>query len=151
MQTDAYRLWSCRIVTFAISALAAASAAYWGLKAWSSPAPAASSLPASAWMPAGPKALALALGGGLATPAASGEGTVAAAPSRYALVGVVAARAHGGAALISIDGQEAKPVRVGAALEGGLVLESVTGRRAVLSSGGSGADKVTLELPPPDS
>ena len=102
-------------------------------------------------MPAGPKALALALGGGLATPAASGEGTVAAAPSRYALVGVVAARAHGGAALISIDGQEAKPVRVGAALEGGLVLESVTGRRAVLSSGGSGADKVTLELPPPDS
>ena len=142
MQTDASRLWLSRIVTFTISGLAAASAAYWGLKAWgpSTPLVAASAL---AWAPpVGPKALALALGGGLAPQAPS---EAAAAPSRYALLGV-AGNAHGGAALISVDGQPAKPVRVGATVAGALVLKSVTGRRAVLSSGdGPG---LTLELPP---
>jgi general secretion pathway protein C len=146
MQTDVYRLWPSRIVTFAMAALAAASAAYWGLKTLGPSAPAAATALSATWAsPVSPKALALALGGGLAAQAE----TTPAAASRYALVGVVAARSHGGAALISIDGQEAKPVRVGALVDGGLVLESVTGRRAVLSSGrDSGADKVTLELPP---
>jgi general secretion pathway protein C len=87
------------------------------------------------------------LGGGLAAPAAAGE---APAASRYALVGVAARGSEGGAALISIDGQEARPFRVGAQLEGGMVLQSVTGRRAVLSSGVAGAATVTLELPPLD-
>jgi len=144
MQTDASRLWLSRIVTFTIAGLAAASAAYWGLKAWglSTPPVAAPAL-ALAWAPpVGPKALALALGGGLAPQAPS---EAAAAPSRYALLGV-AGNAHGGAALISVDGQPAKPVRVGATVAGALVLKSVTGRRAVLSSGdGPG---LTLELPP---
>lgn len=144
MQTDASRLWLSRIVTFTISGLAAASAAYWGLKAWAPSAPVAAPALALAWAPpVGPKALALALGGGLA-PQAPGEAPPA--PSRYALLGVVAGKARGGAALISVDGQPARPVRVGAPVEGGLVLQSVTGRRAVLSSGdGPG---VTLELPP---
>lgn len=148
MQTDAYRLWSSRIVTFAVCALAAASAAYWGLKAWGPSMPVAAPMVATAWgPPVSPKAVARALGGGLA---ASG-GDTHPAISRYALVGVVAGRSHGGAALISVNGQEAKPVRVGALVEDGLMLQSVTGRRAVLSSGADAAAKVTLELPPLDN
>lgn len=148
MQTDAYRLWSSRIVTFAVAALAAASAAYWGLKGWGSSRPVAAPTMALAWAPpVGPKALALALGGGLA-PQPSGE-SAPPVVSRYALLGVVAGRSEGGAALISVDGQEARPVRVGAQLAGGLVLKSVTGRRAVLSSGADGSE-LTLELPPLD-
>jgi general secretion pathway protein C len=143
MQTDASRLWLSRIVTFTMAGLAAASAAYWGLKAWG-PSPVAAPALALAWAPpVGPKALALALGGGLAPQA---PGAAPPAPSRYALLGVAAGNAQGGAALISVDGQPARPVRVGAAVEGALVLQSVTGRRAVLSSGdGAG---LTLELPP---
>ncbi|MDQ3058011.1 MAG: general secretion pathway protein C [Pseudomonadota bacterium] len=148
MQTDAYRLWSSRIVTFVVAALAAASAAYWGLKAWGPSGPATASTLAVAWaQPVGPKALALALGGGLAAPVASSNATPPAV-SRYALVGVVAARSRGGAALISIDGQEAKPVRVGSPVDAHLVLQSVMGRRAVLSSEANSAAIITLELPP---
>ncbi len=144
MQTDALRLWLSRIVTFTISGLAAASAAYWGLKAWGPSTPVAAAAMALAWAPpVGPKVLALALGGGRA-PQDSAEAPPT--PSRYALLGVAAGNAHGGAALISVDGQPAKPVRVGAPVEGALVLQSVTGRRAVLSSGEG--PRVTLELPP---
>lgn len=151
MQTDAYRLWSSRIVTFSVCALATASAAYWGFKTWNSSTPVNTPKLAVAWTPPGsPKAVAQALGGGLAAPMASAENKPSAA-SRYVLTGVVASGAQGGAALISVDGQEAKPVRVGAQVEGGWMLASVTSRRAVLSSGtGAAAARVTLELPLPD-
>ena len=68
--------------------------------------------------------------------------------SRYALVGVIAGLSRTGAALISVDGQEARPVRVGNAVDGKLMLLSVSGRRAVLSSGADAAEKITLDLPP---
>lgn len=151
MQTDAYRLWSTRIVTFTVSALAAASAAFWGLKGWS---PAMSSAAPAVMLaqvsPVSPQAVARALGGGLASaPAASGM-QAPPAISRYVLVGVVAAgHSRGGAALISVDGQEAKPVRVGGRVDGGLVLQSVAGRRAVLSSDVGAPADITLELPLP--
>jgi general secretion pathway protein C len=148
MQTDAYRLWSTRIVTFVMSALAAASAAYWGLKAWqpekSSLAPTVVTAQAS---PLSPLAVAQALGGGVA-PA---QAVVQATPvvSHYALVGVMAVRfPSGGAALISVDGSEAKPVRVGNLVNEGMVLLSVTGRSAVLASTNENPQKFTLELPP---
>lgn len=151
MQTDVYRLWSSRIVTFTVCALAAASAVYWGLKAWGAPAPAViPALAVASAQPVDAKALARALGGGLA-PAQESAQEVSPAASRYALLGVVAGSSEGGAALISVDGQEATPVRVGAAVEGGLVLESVTGRQAVLSSGGDDGAKMTLELPSLDN
>ena len=147
MQTDVYRLWSSRIVTFTLWGLVAASAVYWGLKVSQvSTSPGIPALAVASAPPAGPKALARALGGGLAISQASNDETPPAA-SRYALVGVVAGLSQRGAALISIDGQEAKPVRVGSPVEGSLVLESVTGRRAVLSSGADAGEKVTLELP----
>ena len=150
MQTDAYRLWSIRIVTFALSALAAASVAYWGLRAWqTTPALAvrtAVDVPAAS--PAGPQAVALALGGGLASPAVAGP-PAAPVASRYALVGVLAGTSRKGAALISVDGQEAKPVRVGAPVDANMVLLSVSRRGAVLSTGTDATARLTLDLPQP--
>ena len=150
MQTDAYRLGSIRIVTFALSALAAASAGYWGLKAWEAGPPSAipTAVLAQAASSFGPQAVARALGGGLALAPVA---TLPTAPvaSRYALVGVVAGNSRKGAALISVDGQEAKPVRVGAQVDANMVLLSVSGRRAVLSSGANATAKVTLDLPMP--
>jgi general secretion pathway protein C len=146
MLTDASRLWSTRIVTFTISALAAASVVYWGLKGWGphvpSTAPAVVMAQASA---VNPQAIARALGGGLA-PVAAAPGASPAA-SRYALVGVAARRLNTGAALISVDGQDAKPVRVGSLVDEGMMLESVAGRRAVLSSTTDASLKLTLEMP----
>lgn len=62
------------------------------------------------------------------------------ASGRYALVGVVAdggrtsqvGRSHGGVALITIDGQRAKPYAVGAPVDGRWVVHSVTTRTVVL-------------------
>lgn len=151
MQTDAYRLWFTRIVTFSLSALAAASAAYWGLGGWG---PAGTAVAPTAAITAtpnvSPQALARALGGGIAVQSVSAGGEKPAAASRYALLGVVAA--HGrGAALISVDGQPAKPVRVGNSVDGGLLLQSVTARRAVLASSVSAPAEITLELPLPSN
>lgn len=145
MQTDVYRLWSTRIVTFAISALAAASVAYWSLKGWKPETPSAVPVVAQA-SPVTPQAVARALGGGLA-PAAAPVSGAAPAISRYALVGVVAGRLRAGAALISVDGQEARAVRVGTLVDDGMTLESVIGRRAILASTAGASLKLTLELP----
>lgn len=146
MQTDVYRLWSTKIVTFAISALAAASVVYWGLKGWRPHTPSAVPVAVVAQAsPVNPQAIARALGGGMAsvTPVSG----AAPAISRYALVGVVAGRLLAGAALISVDGQEARTVRVGTLVDDGMKLESVTGRRAILSSTAGTSVKLTLELP----
>ena len=146
MQTDAYRLWSTRIVTFALSALAAASAGYWGLKGWGPSTPSApSTVLAEQAPPLDAQAIVRALGGGQALAA------IASSPipvtSRYDLVGVVAGRLRAGAALIAVDGQEAKPVRVGTLVDNDMVLESVNGRQAVLSSSTEKTKKIVLEMP----
>ena len=147
MQTDAYRLWSTRIVTFVISALAAASVVQWSFKVWGLSTPA---VPSAALVepapPANPQAVARALGGGLA-PAPTVALNAVPAGSRYNLVGVVAGRIRAGAALISVDGQEAKPVRVGSLVDNEMVLESVNGRQAILASSAGGPEKLTLEMP----
>ena len=145
MQTDAHSPWLTRIVTFAVSALAAASVAYWGVKGWGSAVTApAATVALTAAPPVG--ALARALGGGKA----AADVGAPAAISRYALLGVVASRGRD-AALISIDGQEAKPVRVGHPVDDRLVLQSVTARRAVLASSLDAPAQVTLDLPLPGS
>jgi general secretion pathway protein C len=86
-----------------------------------------------------------------ATPAAAGAGPVAAPAqsTRFALVGVVSARSKGGAALIATDGKPAKPYRVGAVVEEGLVLQSVAPRRATLGPTSGGPAAFTLEMPLP--
>jgi general secretion pathway protein C len=69
--------------------------------------------------------------------------------SRFQLLGVAAGVASGGgAAVISVDGKPARPYRVGAAIEEGLVLQSVKGRTATLAATPVGPPLLTLELPP---
>ncbi|MEO8012702.1 general secretion pathway protein C [Polaromonas sp.] len=133
-------------MTFAISALAAASVVYWGLKVWGLSTPAVPAATLVEPMPAvSSQAIARALGGGMA-PVATAS-TAAPAASRYNLIGVVAGRIRAGAALISVDGQDAKPVRVGTLVDNEMVLESVNGRQAVLSSSTGSPAKLTLEMP----
>ena len=147
MQKDAYRLWSARIVTFVIAALAAASAVYWGLKAWGPDTPSTTPTVMLTQPPGiSSQAVARALGGGQVSAQVTPD--AAPAPSRYALVGVVAGRSQAGAALISVDGQEARPVRVGSLVDDDIMLKSVSARSAVLSSATENSAKFTLELPP---
>lgn len=147
MVTNLQSRWAVAGSTFILWGLVAASAVFWGLKMSARSTglpsvPVATRLPA----PADPVAIARLLG---ATPATA---TVApAAPSlasRLALVGVVANRSEQGAALISIDGKPARPYRVGATIEEGVVLQSVASRRAVLAASTTGPALLTLELPP---
>ena len=146
MQTDAFRLWSTRIVTFGIAALAAASVVLWGFKVWGVSMPAVPSAALVEPLPSGSsQTIARALGGGHAAQAAVPNAAPAA--SRYSLVGVVAGRVHAGAALISVDGQDAKPVRVGSLVDNEMVLESVIGRQAILASSTGGSEKLMLEMP----
>jgi general secretion pathway protein C len=138
--------WTVRGATFALWLLAAASAAYWGLQLGAGPARVAPPADAAHGLAAvDPGAIARLLGGVGAAPAAAPLPSLA---SRFALVGVVAGeRSGGGAAVIAVDGRPARPFRVGSAVDEGLVLQSVQGRRAVLGPPG-GAAILTLELPP---
>ena len=146
MQTDVSRLWVARIVTFVVSALAAASVAYWGLKAWERPASFAAPAVAQQTVSFNSQAIAQALGAGGALVTATATAAPAAV-SRYGLVGVVAGLTRAGAALISVDGQEAKPVRVGTLVGNEMVLESVNGRQAVLISSTNASQKIILDMP----
>ncbi|GBU14904.1 hypothetical protein AwPolaro_02820 [Polaromonas sp.] len=147
MQTDAYHLWCARIVTFSLSALAAASAGYWVLKGWPRAIQSAVPVVATQAVPQGSQTLARMLGGGAsnATPVDALKHSVT---IRYTLMGVVDSQDRS-AALISIDGQAAKPIRVGQAVDATLLLQSVTARRAVLVDSLSAAAGMTLELPLP--
>jgi general secretion pathway protein C len=68
--------------------------------------------------------------------------------ARFKLMGVVAARqpAKGGIALIAVDGKPARAYRIGAAVEGDTVLQSVDARGALLGPRG-GATQVALLVP----
>ena len=68
-------------------------------------------------------------------------------PSRYVLLGVVAVGAAQGAALIGLDGQPPRPYRVGAVLDGGLVLQSVSRTTVRLGPALQGPATVELSLP----
>jgi general secretion pathway protein C len=146
MLTPTSATWTVRGATFALWALAAASAVYWGLQVGGAAsalrAPAAPTRPVAA---VDPDAIARLLGG---TPAA-GAAPVASLASRFQLVGVVAGVSSGaGAAVLSVDGKPARPYRVGTMIEEGLILQSVQGRRATLAAQPDGPAVVTLELPP---
>ena len=142
-----HQRWSVRLSTLVLWALALASVAYWGLRLLA--APAGLAVPAVAPAPPAPDAEALAR---LlrAQPSQTAAPPVAAGPGRLVLLGVLAGqRSGGGAALIAVDGQPAKPFRVGAAVvDGELVLQSLGRREARLGASRSGATTLTLELPP---
>ena len=138
--------WAVPSLTFLLWGLAAASIVYWGFKLAARPAPvqvaAAASRPAAV-----PDAAAVGRLLGATRSAAPAEPTVSLA-SRFSLVGVVARPSRAGIALIAVDGKPPRPYRVGAAIDEGLVLQAVEGRRAMLGPEG-GPATVTLELPPP--
>lgn len=141
-------MWGTRAATFALAALAALSGTYWVLKSTDSHSVSAAPAAASASFAAlDPLAVARALGAG-AGPATSGVPSASSGQTAYVLVGVLADRQSGGAALIAVDGKAAKPYRVGAAVDGNLVLQSVAGRRAVLATSLDGPAQLTLEMPP---
>jgi general secretion pathway protein C len=145
--TSASAPWIVRGVTFALWALAAGSAAYWGLK-WSAATPpvAAPVAPPRAVGPVDPGAVARFLG---STPA--GVVAAPAAPalaSRFQLLGVAAGvRSGEGAAVIAVDGKPPRSFRVGSVVDEGYVLHSVRGRQAVIATQRDGAPVATLELP----
>jgi general secretion pathway protein C len=149
MSPSSSAAWTARGTAFLLWALAAASATFWALRLGGG-GPLAT-LPAQPPRPVAsvdPAALASLLGG---VPAAGAP--VAAAPSlasRFKLLGVVAGvRSGEGAAVIAVDGKAPRPYRVGAAIDEGVVLQSVHGRQAVLGAPGTGGRAlVTLELPP---
>jgi general secretion pathway protein C len=137
-----------RGATLALAALAAGSAVFWGLRLGAAPAgldvPAPPPRPVAA---ADPAAIARLLG---SAPVAGAVPVAAPSlASRFQLLGVAAGVASGGgAAVISVDGKPARPYRVGAAIEEGLVLQSVKGRTATLAATPVGPPLLTLELPP---
>jgi general secretion pathway protein C len=137
--------WWARGLTLALCALTSGSATYWVLRSLDGGAPDAAQVASLGDGAAqDPMAVARALGGGeVATPAAQ-----PALSSRFALMGVLANQASGGAALISVDGQPAKPYRIGAAVEGQLVLKSVSARQAQLAASVEAPALVRLDMPP---
>ena len=141
MQPPDVARWTRRAATTALWALAVGSIVFWGLRLAAPPAAAAYAPLAAAPGPqADPLAVSRALGAVTDAPVA-----VAAAPTRFTLLGVVAGRSSGGTALIAVDGQPAQPFRVGSAVVPGVVLQSVGPRRAYL--GGEGVATVTLDMP----
>ena len=138
--------WPVRLATLALWLLAGASVVYWGLRlsapAMGIPVPAvATPLPT-------PDAQALARLLGVVDADAPAAAPVASVASRFALVGVLAGRSSGaGAALIAVDSLPAKPFRVGAKVDAGLVLQSVGPRQARLGAALRGPTLVTLEVP----
>ena len=140
MATLTHTRWAPRLATLALSALAGASVVYWGLRLSApamGPAPAAS---APEPVTADPQALARLLG-------AQAEGAAPAAASRFVLLGLLAGTTSGdGAALIAVDGKPARHYRVGAAVEPGLVLQSLSRREARLGTALDGAATLTLEI-----
>jgi len=124
--------------------LAAASVVFWALQV---SAPADSMAPpavVNVMPPVDPAAIARLLG------AASASATTATQPSaaaRFALLGVVADETRQGAALIAVDGQAARPFRVGAVVAPGYVLQSVTPQAAALGSRIDSNTAFTLQLP----
>ena len=138
-------LWRVRLATLALWALAGAGALYWALAL---AAPAAGPAPGAA-PPAlriDSQAVARLLGAGAAQP--SIQQGAPAAPARLVLHGVLAgSQSGGGAALIAIDGQPARPYRVGAVVEPGLVVQSLSRREVLLGPTVGAASSLALQMP----
>lgn len=146
--------WAARWVAVAVWLLAGLVAGYWGLR-WVGYGP-VQTLPVAAPQSTevDAEAVARALGVGLVPATALANGTATAPQGgRYTLKGVVAPAAGGasstsGVALIEVEGQPARPYRVGAAVDGRWVVQEVTARTATLSpaSGAAAAESLRLVL-----
>ena len=145
MVSNMHSRWTVAGATFALWAVVAASAVYWGMKFTTPQGGPAGAPVVRAPAAADPAAVARLLG---SSPTVEAAAPAASLSSRFSLVGVVAYRSHHGAALIAVDGRPPKPFRVGAAVDESLVLKSVDARRAVLAASSGGPAVLTLELPP---
>lgn len=150
MNPDLHSLWAGRGGAALLCALAAASVVFWGAR-MAGPGVAAQALPqAQALAPpvdarAHPLLVARLLG---AMPlAAAGPAFVAGPAQRFALLGVVARAAGQGVALISVDGQPARPLRVGAQIAPGYRLQAVGLREAVLVGDAQALVQILVLLP----
>ncbi|WP_027014109.1 type II secretion system protein N [Comamonas composti] len=140
--------WPLKLATFAFWALAAGLLMFWGMRLLG-PAGTAE-LPVRPAPAPRVDAQAMAQALGAAGAAQAVPEPVAAAASRYALVGVLAGRDSGaGAAVIAVGSAPPKPFRVGAKLEDGVVLQSVSTREARLGSSLEAPVSITLQLPLP--
>ena len=141
-------MMTARWLAFAVWACAAASALFWGLRWFVHPAPAPgfTRVVATAASPQGD--LSRLFGGDAPAVAAAAP----AAASRFHLLGVVAPRSdtasREGLALIAVDGKPARSYRIGAVVDGDLVLQDVRPRGVSLGPR-DGAANVKLEIPPP--
>lgn len=138
-----------RLSAFAVTALLAASAAYWLLR-WPEATDAGASLRetteavATQELPAvEPAVIAHLLG-------SDRSGAMDSAPSglsgRLILSGVVARAAGSGVALISVDGKPTRAYAVGSRVTEELVLKAVAPRRAVLAVSTEAPAGLTLEM-----
>lgn len=145
--------WRARILTLAAWAVAGWSATYWALQwAGDRPAlpPASSAAPPPA-ITADPVPVARMFGPAIEAPAPEPVAPVVVAvdpAARFTLVGVVADRTRSGVALLSIEGQPARPYSVGARIEERYRLHSVTARSATLTGPDNGT-RFTVPLATP--
>jgi general secretion pathway protein C len=73
--------------------------------------------------------------------------TVVPASSRFALKGVISGALGKEAALIAIDNKPAITFKVGSSVEEGLILQSASARKVILSATRDGSAVMTLEMP----
>lgn len=147
-----------RLAAFVIWAALAASAVFWALRLLPRPAapPAHAVLVPSSAALAGDLSRVLGADPDADSEPGDDEQPAPAADSRFRLIGVVAPRSSApraaGVALIAFDDKPPKAYRVGATVDGDLVLQSVHARGAVLGPRGQ-PPQVALELPalPPPS
>ena len=147
MVTNSYSKWGVRLGTLVLWAAAGASVVLWGLRLSAPAASAFAPTVAPAPVALDAQALARLLG---ALPSAGGAtvvAPVASLASRFSLLGVLSGRSSGGgAALIAVDGKPAKPFRVGAEVDEGLVLQALGPRQAQLGGQVGGPATLTLDI-----
>jgi general secretion pathway protein C len=139
---------AARLCAFVIWALVAASAAFWGLRLFVS-APGAPAHAVAAADNASMRADLTRMFGAPRTVVAE-QPAVPALASRFQLTGVMAPKQGSsdyGIALIAVDGKLPRAFRVGSAIDGELVLKSVSLRTAEIGKPAGGAD-VVLQMPP---
>ena len=148
--SDVSTAWAPALVTTAVWTALGLSAVAWGLALWPSDrqplAVSVASLEAAPVPLVQAADIARVLGTHSASPSSS---PVAAAPTavRMSLLGVAMAGKANAIAVISLDGQPAKPFHVGDTVSTGLVLQAVTSTHALLGAALKSPTLSTLELP----
>ncbi len=145
-------LWSARLSTFVLAALAAASVVYWGLRWTELPGTPRDSGDWSGQRTIDTARIAQLLGASAAPVGEEMVAPVSNAAANYKLEGVIAQGRNSGrgSALIAIGDEKARPYKVGDRLSDDLVLQSVSARGAALAPSIAAPVSIQLELPPLD-